>query len=465
MMVSKKKFISGCILVLVLLIIVFSIFSEVVSTNVNMTTVIGFVLIGIISLYNAIIDDRMISTNKFYWYFQFVFMSIAPLCQYLSRYFPWGVHIDESDIEMGVYLVILWNIIYAIVYHNKTRHIKRGVISNSINSFFVSDREYSYAFLVIVFCVAVAGFALLVKMIGFYNLFFRSENSLDIENSTINFVVRKFLTALPAMAAAIFILKNKKNKSTILELGIFILVVFSVCANFPTSTTRYWMGTIFIGIAFVTVVKRKSSRIVDYGIIFGLLVAFPLFYMFKTMTITDLFAGNVQFSGVLNSFNTVDFDAFTLVARSVRYVRENGITWGQQLWNIILFFVPRSIWADKPITTNVLIATNQNQNFTNLSCPLPAEGYVNFGIIGLLLYCIVYAKINKFLDNMYWKSCKPDELSFLNVIYPFLCVITLYINRGPLQPSFIQTIALMLPLIFLNLFTKRKRNRGIDNER
>lgn len=464
MIVSRKKFISGSILSIILIIIVFYIFNDIDMTGKSFLTITGFSIIGIISIFNAIKDTRIISTNKFFWYFQFVFMSIAPLCQYLSGYFPWGVRISEGDIEAGVFLTIVWDCIYILFYRKKGRKIKSGVLGKELRKFELGNREYTPLFLMIVFLISIVGFALLVKMIGFYNLFFRSENMLDIENSTINFIVIKFLTALPAMVCTMFMLSYKRKKSHLIMMGIIILIVFSVCANFPTSTTRYWMGTIFIGLALIATVHRKESRIVDYGIVFGLLVAFPLFYLFKTMTIEDLFNGNINFGGIVNSFNTVDFDAFTIMARSIRYVREHGITWGNQLLNIILFFVPRGIWKNKPITTNVLIASAQNQKFTNLSCPLTAEGYVNFGVVGIVLYCIAYAKINRILDDMYWEKSDDNKVNIINIIYPFLCVITLYINRGPLQPSFIQTIALILPLIIINLFNKTSKSRKDDYE-
>lgn len=454
MVVSRKKFISGSILLIVLVLIIFYIFNDIDMNGKSFLTIVGFSIIGILSILSIIKDARVISTNKFFWYFQFVFMSIAPLCQYLSGYFPWGVRISESDIEIGVFLTIVWDIVYLLSYGKRGRRIKRGTIGRKLKDLELGNRDYSRLFLIIVFFSSILGFALLVKMIGFYNLFFRSENMLDIENSTINFIVRKLLTALPAMVCAMFILTYKRRKSPLLLVGIISLIAIAICANFPTSTTRYWMGTIFIGIAMIATIQRKESRIVDYGIVFGLLVAFPLFYIFKTMTIEDLFNGNVNFGGIVNSFNTVDFDAFTIMARSIRYVRENGITWGNQLLNIILFFIPRGIWKNKPITTNVLIASAQNQRFTNLSCPLTAEGYVNFGIVGLVLYCIVYAKINRALDDMYWENSDDSKINIINIVYPFLCVITLYINRGPLQPAFIQTIALILPLIIINFFNK-----------
>lgn len=457
--VGKKKFISGSILLIVLLIIFFYVFNSVRVNGRSVFIVAGFILIGVLSLANIVKDSRIISANKFFWYFQFVFMSIAPLCQYLSGYYPWGVRIDDFDMEIAQLMVVCWSVLYMLFYRRTKLKAGNHSVGVRIKNYLTADRYFSPICLIVIFVCAVLGFALLVRMIGFYNLFFRSENALDIENSTINFVVRKFLTALPAMVCAVYLLVIRKKKSVLMVAGLAVLIFATVCSNFPTSTTRYWMGTIFIGIMFVAIIRRKESRLVDYGIIFGLLVAFPLFYWFKTMTITDFVGGSVQFSGITESFNTVDFDAFTVVARSVRYVRENGITWGQQLINIILFFIPRSIWESKPITTNVLIASSQNQTFTNLSCPLPAEGYVNFGWAGVIVYCFVYAKFNHYIDDIFGNRNFDDEVSVINMAYPFLCVITLYINRGPLQPSFIQTIALVLPLIVIILFSRRHKKR------
>lgn len=381
---------------------------------------------------NIVKDSRIISANKFFWYFQFIFMGVAPLCQYLSEYYPWSVKIEDTDMEIAQLMVLCRSILYMLFYHRSKLKVGYHNIGGRVSNSLTGDRSFSWFSLAVIFVCVVAGFALLVEMIGFYNLFFRSENTLDIENSTINFVVRKFLTALPAMACGVYLLVIRKKKSFLMIAGLAVFIFTTVCSNFPTSTTRYWMGTIFIGILFVAIIRRKESRLVDFGIIFGLLIAFPLFYWFKTMTITYFVGGSVKFSGITESLNTVDFDAFTLVARSVRYVRENGITWGQQLINIILFFVPRSIWKGKPITTNVLIAFSQNQKFTNLSCPLPAEGYVNFGWVGVIAYCFIYAKFNYYIDDVFWNRNSDEEISVINMVYPFLCVITLYINRGPL---------------------------------
>lgn len=423
--------------------------------NSNILILLGFIIIGIQSIYEIIKDNRVISLNKFYWYFQLIFMSITPLGQYISAYYPWGVYIDESDFEMSILFVLIWNIIYSYSYTQKI-YIKNNFLSQNMDKYLISRRKTTNAFMFFIMLSSVCCFFILIEFVGFQNLFFRNENLLDISNSTINFLLRKFLTAFPAIICAIFLLQKQKN--IYINAAIFILFLITLCSNFPTSTTRYWMGTIFLGLFIIKFINNKKSRIMDFIILMSILVIFPIMYIFKTKNIYDFIINKYEINDTINSFNTIDFDAFTLIARSIRYVRENGITWGEQLINVVLFFIPRNLWVDKPITTNVLIAGSQNQAFTNLSCPLPAEGYVNFGIIGIILYAYLYAKINRYIDNLYWNDNHINiNNTILCIIYPFLCPITIYINRGPLQPSFIQTIALMMPLILISAFWKKHK--------
>lgn len=450
------------LLIIAVFIYILYIFNSVPWSYKKIGNVIGFLFIGGISIFNIIADSRIISCNKFRWYFEFVFMCVAPLCQYMSEYYPWRVYLDESDIQVSIFIVILFDLTYTLFYNKKIINLKEGIVTNSIKSYLTRDKVYYTNDLVLLFIISIICFTVLVYMIGFYNLFFRSENSLSIENSTINFIIRKFLTAMPAMVIVIFISSNKKNKTFVKSAAIAILFVFTVCSNFPTSTTRYWMATILGGIFLNVFGKRTHTRIVDCAVIIGLSVIFPFFCIFKTMTITDLLAGNIKFSGIIDSYNTVDFDAFSMLVRTIRYVRENELEMGTQLINVLFFWVPRSIWITKPYPSGQVVAADQGQIYTNVSCPIHAEGYINFGVIGVLLYAFTFAKILRFFDNMYWQESSDDNINTINFIYAFLCIIIIYISRGALQPTVVQTFALVLPMIVINLFTaiqiKRKYN-------
>lgn len=457
MQISLKKFISSIALITCLIMLLGVVLNTQKTDTGKTVVILGFVVISFIALINIISDVRLISMNKFHWYFQFIFMGLAPLCNYLSSYYPWRVYISDSDIAGAQLLVILFNVIYIFVYRRKNKY--KTSINITLNNYLTTERSYIKGYTVFFLSIGIITFAILIILMGgISNLFFRTENEFELENSTLTFVVRKFLTAMPAMLCIVFILINKSKKSVWLNLLILLFAVLSLISNFPTSTTRYWMGTILLGLFIAYFFKRKESRIIDYGILGIMLIGFPLLYVFKNTNydITNMFSSGLEYNGIVESFNTIDFDAFSMIARSIRYVRENDFTYGEQLLNIIFFFIPRSIWATKPITTNVLVASATGNVYTNLSCPLPAEGYVNFGVFGVALYSYVSAKISSFLDYMYWEKSVDTNVNIINSIYPFLCVISLYISRGPLQPSFIQTVALLLPLIFINLVFAKK---------
>jgi hypothetical protein len=59
--------------------------------------------------------------------------------------------------------------------------------------------------------------------------------------------------------------------------------------------------------------------------------------------------------------------------------------------------VPRKIWENKPISSgefigNYLRDTYGNKySFTNLSNPYVSEGYLNFGILGVIMFAIFLA--------------------------------------------------------------------------
>ena len=89
--------------------------------------------------------------------------------------------------------------------------------------------------------------------------------------------------------------------------------------------------------------------------------------------------------------------------RRKKYVEEFGISWGNQLLGAILFFVPRSIWPSKPLGTGhtAIVALDQHY-FSNVSAPLIAEGYVNFGIVGVVLFALAAGWIFRKLDSAFW---------------------------------------------------------------
>ena len=153
---------------------------------------------------------------------------------------------------------------------------------------------------------------------------------------------------------------------------IVILLILLLCLNFPVSLSRYWIGSVYIGIGLIAFGKYLGTKTFDIGIIFVFAVIFPIFQLFKWYTLTDLITGTTTMN-LIEVYNNADFDAYSLFVRTFEYVGDFGITYGKQLFTTLLFFIPRVIWPTKSIPTGELVATAQNQFFTNLSAPLQAE--------------------------------------------------------------------------------------------
>lgn len=455
-MLSVKIDVSSLILLLFLLIVPIYLLMITDYSNYSVFVLVGFIFNGLISIYGILSDKHILSMNKFFWYFQYIFMFLAPLCNYITQYFPWGYFIGDDDIMYSIFIVLLWNITYLMFY----KKMKININMIRLKKYLLKPQKISLLSQVIIFSIAVISFISLVELVGFENMFYRSTNEVNIEDSVISFIVSRFLRSVIVIIAMAFIALNMNKKLVLRNLVIGIVCTFSLIVNFPASVSRYWMGALLGGLLFFWYCEHVNSRKIDYLIIINMVILFPLLSYFKFHNISDLLVEKEIYSGMIAGFNTIDFDAFTLISRTVDYVNIHGLSFGEQLLNVIFFFVPRSIWVDKPLVTSIMVVSSQNQEFTNLSCPLAAEGYINFGLIGVVLFSMVYAVINRYIDDVYWDNSNGRYLNIINILYPILCLNTLTINRGPLQPSFVPTVAIIMSVCFVSLFFKRRKVEG-----
>ena len=100
-----------------------------------------------------------------------------------------------------------------------------------------------------------------------------------------------------------------------------------------------------------------------------------------------------KMGGILSIFSTLHYDAFANIMATLEYVTHHGFSFGYQLLSALLFFIPRSIWSSKPVSTGEVVGDylvdKHNFEFNNLSNPLVSEGFINFGFIGVLLMALV----------------------------------------------------------------------------
>ena len=432
--ISTKNLTYAFVITIIIIMMTYVLISGIDKKNgLDKEIIITFYGIGIISVINILRDSKPFSLNKVFWYFNFFFLFLAPLIQYMGGYYPWDYYIDDGIFKQCNFLIILWMLLYMFI--NIKIDSKKQVLKEEK-------------------ILSLGAFLILTLLVGVKNLFFRGTNTIDIGSDLTNSIVQKFLRSIPVFSLSIYIILTQKKESKKSKFIFLLLTALVIILNFPTSMSRYWIGTIYLGIAVVLFKEHIKNRTFDIAIIVGLAVIFPAFTLFKRYDIFTVFKDKMLL-GMGNVYYNVDFDAYSMFARIIMYTKEYGFEMGKQLSCSLFFFIPRAIWISKPYPTGVMVATRQGANFTNLSSPLISEAYIDFGVLGVIAFSIAISYIISKLDNKYWKKeHDKNSISIIEITYPFMIGFLVFLQRGSLQPVVTHAFSFYLYIILKYIISK-----------
>lgn len=218
----------------------------------------------------------------------------------------------------------------------------------------------------------------------------------------------------------------------------------------PFSSPRFLLMTVILGLlaAWGLYASAKVFRFVSLGAVLGMLFLFPILDSFRGAI------GTIQKVDPLGALSESDFDAFGQLLNTITYVDSHGITWGNQLLGVLLFWVPRSMWPGKPIDTGILLAEDRGYWFTNISAPLPAELYINGGWFALAAGMLVIGfYLRRWDDRNELRLQETGVPSILGCVIPFYLVLLL---RG----SLLQAAANLGVILFVWFLVTTRAPRG-----
>lgn len=455
--ITKKQLLYSYIVLVLILIMTYWYISQIkIVENLSFGVISTFFCIGIISIINIIKDNKPFSLNKVFWYFNFFFLFLAPLLQYFGGYHPWNYNISDNIYFKCNLLIIMWMLIYMAV--NILVDSKKKLKENKKEQVVQTTKNE----IIKLFVFSIIAIGILISLIGFNNMFLRESNAVEIGSDLINSIVSKFLRSIPLFSLAIYLLLVKKQKARKSILVLLLFGILVLISNFPTSISRYWIGASYLGLALIYFKDKMKNRVFDIILIITLAVIFPFFTLFKNNDLMTVINSKMVLS-IDQMFFNVDFDAYSMFARIVMYTKDFGLEYGHQLLCSLFFFIPRAIWVTKPYPTGVMVATKQGAFYTNLSSPLISEAYVDFGVIGVVIYAIMIAYIISWLDNLYWKKKENSNIGLIEVTYPFMLGFMLFLQRGSMQPVITHAFSFYLFIIMKYLLTKNLK-RGKTNE-
>jgi len=306
---------------------------------------------------------------------------------------------------------------------------------------------------------------ILVVAAGAKGLYANTDTVVVITPSDL--IVHKFLLFLPSATLMILlhetvISPRKVQFSRVCVLMLLLLLV--AATENPLTEKRNGLGPIYLGLIFIAF--EPSLRSLNRRLL--LLIA-SMVLVFPAITVlthnhSQVFTG-VKLSAVLDTLKdhyfSTHYDAWANIYTTVEMVRRQGVLWGHQLMGAFFFWVPSSMWHGKPLASGIAIANylirNYSMWFTNLSAPLIAEAYLDFGAAGVAVYGAALAAVVKLMN----RAEVREGRWFLFPFATYSALFLMFALRGSLMIAFAYgTGALLAFLMASGLLSVGQRHLG-----
>jgi len=466
------KYISRLYLVIFILFLLIYVTREFLNfSNVdNYWVILSFVptsIIGIFCLAASFIGGS-ITLYSIHWYFVLLFFVFVPLLQFINNKFLYVL--DSNSIIMGNIYICLWCIFFTISY-NRTVKLDNKVKEHfSIFRLILHDKINNKLHLLIGIAVIIS---LTMVMIGGFNAFFtRASYSNFVEEiggwGPLSLIIRNYLQPLVFCIFIVcfgLLIYSKTKLTYLLLMNVIILALILPITNNLLMFPRFYAFAILLGVIMIILQRYNKNSALVYLLI--LFVGLPLssavdqFRSMTSLSINDLRL-NINWDFLFYGH----FDAYEMFIHTIGYVSENGIVYGKQLIGALLFFIPRSIWEEKPVGSGHFAAEYLNNYFQvlnyNVGFPLVAEMFINFHILGVVFGALFYGFISGSLDKHYnnliakLKYNHDKEFDFYILLHPFLIGLFLFHLRGDYISSFAYTVGFVCAFLTVLVFLKFK---------
>lgn len=371
---------------------------------------LNFLVVFIMNIFYLFKDKRYAPILAAFIVFNFLFFIIAPMIQIHQVYESGNLNLinklvyKEYLIIKTSLFILVFNTVFFIAYRyfNALKHKVKPYTQNPNLPFHI------FVFFIISVLIFITNFQYLIDE-------YASHNYLALEGTSKSALLIKekieLMLPFPAFILAVYYVKKfkkPKNFYPILIITIILLVIILLIKN-PLTEKRNALGPIYITIAFLLIPKLLNTNFKALiFLFFSMVIVFPTISLIthsgysleRLVEKPELLLYQLKNHGITNTFTTLNYDAFINFSATMEQVEVDGLSYGEQLSGALFFFVPRKIWTNKPISSGELVGNYLRDKygdpsnpyaFTNLSNPFVSEGYLNFGLLGVILFAILLA--------------------------------------------------------------------------
>jgi len=403
-----------------------------------------------------------------FWLFTYVAMGVAPLAQVVLDQTPTPVVGPRSDLMLAVALGLCGCVAFDVGvllarYRPQVRSPRRPRRTALVH------RRRLYLLVLL----AYAASALFVVQLGGLNVFFSSRQEISEgirvstgagDQSQVGSALLRGFGTVPALLALLLLTRwlvtsrHARRRVPVIAMWAGLLVV-NLVVNNPISNPRYWFLTVMFSILFTAF--PKSPVMYRAALAIGVVAALLLFPFMDRFRYDEEGHRPVESTSVLAPLVRKDYDQIGMLANTITYAESGeGHTYGKQLAGSVFFFVPRSVWHSKPLDSGVRVGQWMGMTNTNLSSPLWAELWLDFGPVGMTGGFIALGYICARTDRRYAERTvdDPHPGHIAAIVTPLVAGYAFILLRGPLlQASGRVGIALLCLALVTTFRTDRRK--------
>lgn len=396
-------------------------------------------IVSVIKLSILLLKREVDLMQASFWIYVYIMLGLSAFGQISHHSFPLIGNYNSSKILFANLLIGVGIVAFQYGFStSKRRNQKHINLPNIHPNIFVL---FSIITIVaVVYVLSNVGFGILLTP-----RFVLTQQLIDSQSTTGFAITMAILRMAPLCCAVALTISYKNNFNFSKVFLCLILWSMVFYTNNPISAPRLMTGmaviTLFLSISYIK--NWKIGGFYIWGMTLLYVLIFPFLDAFRYSLDDQIVINFDGFRALLldNLVGNGDYDSYQQMLNTINYVNRFDIEWGRQLLGAVLFWIPRAIWADKPLETGTLVAENEGYNFTSLSSPLWAEGYINFGVLGVFLFLFIWGRVVGLLSFYY--------LHYKSSLIFILCIMLIPYQFFFLRGSLLTAILIFSPAIFL----------------
>ncbi|MBI0477190.1 hypothetical protein D9601_17725 [Sphingomonas sp. MA1305] len=253
-----------------------------------------------------------------------------------------------------------------------------------------------------------------------------------------------------SMAALMYAIASRDRPQALDIPAMLVMFLSLLFVASPINVSRFALIGVWVPI-LLFFVPALLRTVVFYPVtLLSLIIFVPLLGFYSRWGFSGNGPAPSSDSGSLLTLRDMNVVEFSL--EGLAYVERAGLQHGKVLLSTLFIHIPRAWWPGKPYPSNLLVGEQLADLFSygnpNIAVPFMIDGYIDFGLIGAAIYCILFAYILFLLNR---------SVRFLSGGFePYTaCFIGnfLILTRGTLAVVFTLFAAQVLTLALLRRFT------------